>query len=169
MKIILSMLMLLSLNACAMNEMSPQGIADSKEMSDGMIHVESQFSVKQTADRLQTLLSKKGMKIFNRINHAQGAKSVGIELRPTELIIFGNPKAGSPLMQCAQTMALDLPQKALVWQDEAGKVWITYNDPAYLQARHNVKGCDTNFAKIKQVLNGLTKAAAQDDLIIQLN
>jgi len=166
MQYIFSVLMMLSLNACAMNDM--QSSAMEKNMTDGMIHVESQFSVKQTADRLQTLLSKKGMKIFNRLNHANGAKGVGIELNPMELIIFGNPKVGSPLMQCAQSIALDLPQKALIWQDEAGKVWLSYNDPDYLKQRHNVKGCDKNFAKITKALAGLTKAAAQDDLIIHM-
>lgn len=153
MKIITMLLFMLSINSFAV---------------DGMVNVESQFSVKQTADRLETLLKKKGMKVFNRINHGQGAASVGVELNPTELIIFGNPKVGSPLMQCAQTIALDLPQKALIWQDENGKVWLSYNDPQYLQKRHNVKGCDMNFANITKALAGLAKAAAVDDLIIQV-
>lgn len=169
MKYFISLLMVFSLNACAMNVATKNTMDKREKPDDGMVNIPSQFSVKQTADRLETLLNKKGMTVFNRINHAKGAKGVGIELNPTELILFGNPKVGSPLMQCQQTIALDLPQKALIWQDANGKVWLSYNDPEYLQKRHDVKGCDNNFAKIKKALAGLTKAAAQDDMIIQMH
>ena len=84
-----------------------------------MINVKSVHDVKTTADRLEDVLNAKGMKVFTRINHAAGAKSVGKDLRPTELVIFGNPKVGAPLMLCAQSVALDLPQKALIWEDKA--------------------------------------------------
>jgi uncharacterized protein (DUF302 family) len=78
----------------------------------------------------------------------------------TELIIFGNPKVGSPLMKCQQTVAIDLPQKALIWVDDQSKVWISYNDPRYLEKRHNISGCDEVIAKIEKALSGITKAAS---------
>jgi uncharacterized protein (DUF302 family) len=86
----------------------------------GLINLKSSHDVKNTADRLETVLKEKGMNVFLRINHTEGARKVGQELRPTELVIFGNPKVGTPLMQCGQTVAIDLPQKALIWQDENG-------------------------------------------------
>ena len=98
--------------------------------ADEMINVKSVHSVAQTADRLEKVLEAKGMTLFTRIDHAAGAAKVGEELRPTELLIFGNPKVGTPLMQCSQTVAIDLPQKALIWEDNEGSVWFSYNDPA---------------------------------------
>ena len=100
------------------------------------------------------------MTIFNRIKHSEGAGKVGIKLRDTELIIFGNPKVGSPLMKCQQSVAIDLPQKALIWEDEKHNVWISYNDPQYLVKRHNVSGCEEIVDKISKALAGITKAAA---------
>lgn len=129
--------------------------------ADGMINVKSNHSVADTANKLEKVLLSKGMNVFTRIPHSKGAKSVGVELRPTELIIFGNPKVGSPLMKCAQSVALDLPQKALIWQDEKEAVWISYNDPAYLKKRHNIQGCDKVLAKVTGALSKLTSAAAQ--------
>jgi uncharacterized protein (DUF302 family) len=128
--------------------------------ANGIVDVESKFSVKETADRMEGILRNKGMTIFTRINHGEGANKVGIELRETELIIFGNPKVGSPLMQCRQSVAIDLPQKALIWLDDKGKVWISYNDPRYLQSRHDIPGCDKVIAKISAALAGITKAAS---------
>ena len=128
--------------------------------ADGMIDVQSDFNVKETTDRLESILNKKGMAIFNRIKHSESAGKVGIELRETELIIFGNPKVGSPLMKCQQSIAIDLPQKALVWEDHESKVWISYNDPAYLEKRHGISGCGEVISKIKKALSGITKAAA---------
>ena len=127
---------------------------------DGMINVPSAFGVEETADRLEIILNEKGMTIFNRISHSEGASNVGIELRETELIIFGNPKVGSPLMQCKQSVAIDLPQKALIWRDEDSQVWISYNDPEYLKVRHNITGCDEVLSKIEKALAGMTKAAS---------
>ena len=129
--------------------------------ADGVINVRSSHSVSQTADKLENVLKSSGMRVFQRIDHAAGASSVGVELRPTELIIFGNPKVGSPLMKCAQTIAIDLPQKALVWQDESGKTWISYNDPAHLQERHDVNGCDAVLSKVSGALAKMTAAAAK--------
>lgn len=129
-------------------------------MASGIVNVASDFSVEETSERLETILKKKGMKIFNNINHSEGAKDVGIELRDTKLIIFGNPKVGSPLMKCQQTVALDLPQKALIWKDDMKKVWISYNDPKYLVQRHNLKGCEIVLGKVEKALAGITNAAA---------
>lgn len=129
--------------------------------AEGVISVESSYPVEETANRLENILKEKGMKIFNRIKHSEGAKSVGVELNPTELVIFGNPKVGAPLMQCQQTAALDLPQKALIWQDDGGKVWITYNDPGYLQSRHAIPGCEEVLAKVAKALAGISSAAAK--------
>ncbi len=125
----------------------------------GLITMKSAHDVATTADRLENVLNQKGMNVFARINHAQGAQKVGKKLRPTELLIFGNPKVGTPLMQCRQSVAIDLPQKALIWQDEQGKVWLSYNDPAYLVERHSITGCAEVLKKIKGALNNFAKAA----------
>jgi uncharacterized protein (DUF302 family) len=125
----------------------------------GLISVKSSHDVKTTADRLESTLKQKGMNVFIRINHAQGAQKVGKVLRPTELIIFGNPKVGTPLMQCRQSVAIDLPQKALIWQDEEGQVWLSYNNPNYLVKRHEISGCDAVVKKIEGALGKFAKAA----------
>ena len=88
--------------------------------------------------RLEALLQERSVMIFARIDHSGEASKLGLTMRPTKLLIFGSPKAGTPLMQAAPTIAIDLPLKALFWEDAEGKVWLTYNDPAYLQQRHNV-------------------------------
>jgi len=125
----------------------------------GMVSIKSAYDVATTADRLETALSKSGMTVFTRINHSDGAMNVGMQLRPTELIIFGNPKVGTPLMQCNQSAAIDLPQKALVWQDEKGQVWFSYNDPAYLVGRHNITGCTEVLRKVSGALMNFARAA----------
>lgn len=131
-------------------------------MADGLIQVASNFDVEQTTNRMEKILTTKGMTIFNRINHAAAAEKVGIKLRPTELLIFGNPKVGSPLMQCQQKVAIDLPQKALIWEDEKNNVWISYNDPAYLVDRHNITGCEKVINKLKNALAGISAKAAKE-------
>lgn len=128
--------------------------------ADGVINVASDFGVEETANRLDDVLKSKGMTIFNRVKHSEGAAAVGVELRATELIIFGNPRVGSPLMRCQQTVALDLPQKALVWEDEQARVWISYNDPRYLEQRHSIAGCEETLLKVEKALAGITRAAA---------
>lgn len=130
-------------------------------MADGMVNVKSSHSVSLTADKLETVLKAKGMTVFNRINHSAGAAKIGQELRPTELVIFGNPKVGTPLMQCAQSVAIDLPQKALIWEDEQGTVWLSYNDPGHLQQRHNIQGCDEVLKKVSGALAKFSKAATE--------
>ena len=136
-------------------------MAISVTAGDGIINIQSAFSVEETATRLENILKEKGMTIFNRIKHSEGAGNVGVQLRETELIIFGNPKVGSPLMECQQSVAIDLPQKALIWKDEKGKVWISYNDPKYLEKRHTITGCEDVLLKIKTALANITKAAAK--------
>ena len=130
------------------------GFADS-----GLISLKSSHDVKTTADRLENALNQKGMTVFIRINHAAGAQKVGQKLRPTELIVFGNPKVGTPLMQCRQSTAIDLPQKALIWEDEDGTVWLSYNDPNYLVERHGIAGCAEVVKKIEKALSNFAKAA----------
>ena len=126
---------------------------------NGIISIRSSHDVKTTVDRLENKLREKGMAVFIRINHAEGAQKVGKKLRPTELIIFGNPKVGTPLMQCGQSVAIDLPQKALIWQDETGQVWLSYNDPKYLANRHSIKGCSEVIEKIEKALGNFARMA----------
>ena len=126
---------------------------------NGIINVKSSHEVKATADRLENALKQKGMTVLIRINHAEGAQKVGIKLRPTELVVFGNPKVGTPLMQCSQSTAIDLPQKALVWEDSEGQVWLSYNDPNYLVERHGITGCAEVIKKIEKALSNFAKAA----------
>ncbi len=108
---------------------------------DGLVTRKSVVTVKETMDRLETLVQQKGMKVFARIDHAKGAAAIGKTLRPTEVIIFGNPQGGTPFMECAQTVGIDLPLKALVWEDVDGQVWLGYNDPQFLTQRHAVPDC----------------------------
>ena len=127
--------------------------------TEGMISLPSPHSVNDTSNRLVKLLESKGMTVFSRIDHAAGAQKVGIDLRPTTLVIFGNPKVGSPLMKCSQSVGLDLPQKALISQDEQGQVWLSYNDPAYLKDRHQIKGCEEVLKKVSGALNKFATGA----------
>lgn len=128
---------------------------------DGLTSIKSDFSVTQSADRFEKILNKKGLTVFARINHSANASKVNLKLAPTEVVIFGNPKVGTPLMQCSKTVAIDLPQKALFWQDQTGQAWVSYNEPAHLKARHNIQGCDKVINKISNVLNKLSHAAVK--------
>ena len=103
---------------------------------EGLVTIESRQSVKQTIDTLEEGLKANGVTIIARVDHAAGAATVNLPLRPTLLLIFGNPKGGTPLMQSQQTIGIDLPLKALAWEDANGKVWLSYNDPAWVAARH---------------------------------
>jgi uncharacterized protein (DUF302 family) len=105
---------------------------------NGLIHLVSKYSVDETLRRLEEMLQQKGLTIFAKVDHSGEAAKVGLEMRPTKLLIFGSPKAGTPLMQASLSLAIDLPLKALFWQDADGKTWLTYNDPAYLMRRHDV-------------------------------
>jgi uncharacterized protein (DUF302 family) len=124
----------------------------------GLITVPSDFGPKETLDRLEAAIKAGGMTVFARIDHAAGAASVGLMLRPTELLIFGNAKAGTPLMQADQTIGIDLPLKTLVYQDASGKVWLTYNDPDWLAQRHGVGAVPTVAAMAAALKALATKA-----------
>lgn len=128
---------------------------------EGLVNVKSSHTVKETADRLESLLREKGMTLFARIDHAEGAKKVGEQLRPTEVVIFGNPKVGTPFMRCGQSVAIDLPQKALIWEDKSGRVWFTYNDPRYLATRHKITGCEEVIQKISKALDVFASGATK--------
>jgi uncharacterized protein (DUF302 family) len=118
----------------------------------GLTTIRSGKPVKATIDRLEADLKAAGVTVFARINHAAGAIAVGMPLRPTELLIFGNPRAGTPLMQANQTIGIDLPLKVLAWEDAEGQVWVTYNDPAWLAARHGLG------EEVAEAVRGLTAA-----------
>lgn len=128
--------------------------------NDQLQVIDSKYSVKETLDRLSAILTKKGIKVMARVNHAAGAKAAGLELPPTELLIFGNPKLGTPLMQTSRLIGLDLPMKVLAWQGKDGKTKLAYTKPSVLMSRHNVAGKDAIFGKMTKALAGLTAAAA---------
>ena len=126
----------------------------------GLIVKSSPYSVEETETRFKQILENRGLNIFATVDHTQNASGVGLELRPTRVVIFGNPKVGTPLMQCQQTIAIDLPQKVLIWEDEQGQVQLAYNDPQYLGGRHRLDGCGVEAIKtITGALNNLTNGA----------
>ncbi|WP_293003366.1 DUF302 domain-containing protein [Nevskia sp.] len=126
--------------------------------ADGLIVARSPYSAQETMDRFEGIAKERGLKIFARIDHAAGAATVGKTLRPTDVLIFGHPKGGTPFMECAQTIGIDLPLKALVWEDASAQVWLGYNDPLYLARRHGVPDCPAAVA-IGKVLAGVSEAA----------
>ena len=129
--------------------------------AEGLISVASKYDPAETIRRLEAAIMAKGMTVFTRIDHAAGANEAGLELRPTEVVIFGSAKAGTPLMQAEQTMGIDLPLKALVWQDAAGKTGISYNDPAWLAQRHGLAPSGhAALEKMRAVLAEVTGRAA---------
>jgi uncharacterized protein (DUF302 family) len=125
---------------------------------DGLIAVKSAYNAKDTMMRVEDTVKQRGLTVFARIDHAAGAAKMGKTLRPTELIIFGNPQGGTPLMECAQSAGIDLPLKALVWEDSAGQVWVGYNDPAYLAKRHEAAQCPV-VENLRKALGGIVDAA----------
>ncbi|QBZ82971.1 hypothetical protein GHNINEIG_01012 [Hydrogenovibrio crunogenus] len=126
--------------------------------ADGLISIKSPYSVNQTMQKLETAVKENGLKVFIKVNHTAGAKSVGQTLRPTSVLIFGNPKGGTPFMRCAQTIGIDMPLKALVWKDQKANVWLSYNDPAYIAKRHQTENCPA-VEKISTVLNRISRTA----------
>jgi uncharacterized protein (DUF302 family) len=122
--------------------------------ADGLISVRSSYGPKDTMDRLEAEVKAKGLTIFAHVDHAAGAAAVGLPLRPTDLLIFGNAKGGTPLMQSVQTIGVDLPLKILVWQDAAGQTWLSYNDPHWLAKRHALG------SEAETAVNGLAAALA---------
>ena len=125
---------------------------------EGLTTVQSNFGPQETMSRLEAQIRAHGMGIFARINHAALAAEAGLDLRPTELILFGNPRGGTPLMQANQTMGIDLPLKALVWQDASGKTWLTYNAPDWLAKRHELTGVEAAIATMAAALSAIAKA-----------
>jgi uncharacterized protein (DUF302 family) len=105
---------------------------------EGLVTIASPFGAEETTHRLETAVQTMGMTVFARIDHALGARQVGLDLRPTTLLIFGNARAGTVLMKAIQSIGIDLPLKALVWEDANGKIWLSYNNPEWLAARHGV-------------------------------
>jgi uncharacterized protein (DUF302 family) len=130
--------------------------------TDGLITIKSAFGPEDTMKRLEAEVKAKGLTVFAHVDHAAGAAAVGLTLRPTDLLIFGNAKGGTPLMQQAQTAGIDLPLKALVWQDEQGTTFLSYNDPAYVAGRHGVgEPANAAIAAMTGALNAIaTKATA---------
>lgn len=126
---------------------------------DGLTTLESKHGPKETMDRLAAAVTARGMAVLARIDHAEAAAKAGLELRPTEVLIFGNPKAGTLLMQAAQTIGIDLPLKALVWQDEAGKTWLGYIEPAFLAKRYDA---DTGTDAVQGAMSAAIAAVAQE-------
>jgi len=125
----------------------------------GLISKQSNFNVTQTIDKLEAILIKKGITVITRWSHSDRANAVGINLRPTELILFGNPKLGSHMFTSQQTAGIDLPLKALAWEDEKGKVWLSYNDPAYITQRHGINDRQKIAVKMTDALNKFTNIA----------
>jgi uncharacterized protein (DUF302 family) len=105
---------------------------------NGLIHLKSPYSVPETLKRLESVLQGRNLTVFARVDHSGEAEKAGLKMRPTQLIIFGSPQAGTPLMVASPTLAIDLPLKALAWEDVDGQVWLTYNSPEYLKQRHKV-------------------------------
>lgn len=125
----------------------------------GLVSIKSSHSVAATANRLESALKEKGVTVFARIDHAAGARRMGQELEPTLLIVFGNPAMGTPLIQRSRTMGIDLPLKALIWEDSAGQVWFSYNDPDYLTRRHGITEMGDAVRKMDQALSNFATAA----------
>lgn len=131
-------------------------------VANGLITIKSAHSVSETINKLQAVLESKGMTIMARVNHAENANKAELELPATELLIFGNPKIGTPLMQCQRSVAIDLPQKALAWEDEQGQVFLSYNDPEYLNQRHGLSECAEVLGKVSTALANFAQAATQE-------
>jgi uncharacterized protein (DUF302 family) len=127
--------------------------------ADGLIAVKSPHGVKDTIDRFEAAAKARGLIVFLRVDHAAGAQKIGKDLRPTELLVFGNPQGGTPLMECSQSAGIDLPLKALAWQDGAGQVWLAYNAPQFLADRHGAKDCAAVVRNLSKALDGLAREA----------
>lgn len=135
-------------------------MSPAKAQDNGLITKPSPYGVGQTLDKLEAIFAKKGITVFARVDHAAGAKKVGVDMKPTQLLIFGNPKMGTPLIMKNQVMGIDLPLKVLAWKDKNGKTMIAYNDPEFLAKRHGVTGHPV-LAKMAGALKNLTDAATK--------
>jgi uncharacterized protein (DUF302 family) len=147
----------LGLTACASmsTPQNPTGV-------HGMVAVKSVHSAKVTMDKFEEAAKAASMNIFARVDHAAGAQRIGKTLRPTEVLVWGSPPGGTPMLECAQTVGIDLPQKALVWQDAKGDVYLGWNDPAHLiNSRHNTPGCEAVTANVAKAIAALAKKATE--------
>ena len=134
--------------------------SDSLGIIGGLTSIRSSFGPKETMDRLEAEIRAHRMTVFARIDHAGGAAEVGLKLAPTELIIFGNARAGTPLMQSVQTVGIDLPLKVLVWEDAGGKTWLSYNEPSWIARRHGVRNAEQVLSKMGAALSAIVTKAA---------
>jgi uncharacterized protein (DUF302 family) len=132
--------------------------AVAQAQTNGLVAKPSKYSVAETIDRLEKVVKSKGVTVFARIDHAGEAEKAGLKMRPTQLLILGNPKAGTPVMNAAQSAAIDLPLKALAWEDDKGKVWLGYNSAEYLKQRHNIPD---DLVKNVGAIAGLVDAALE--------
>ena len=130
----------------------------------GLTTIKSSHGPRDTMNRLEAAVKAKGLTVFARIDHSAGASAVGLSLNPTEVLIFGNAKGGTPLMQSAQSIGIDLPLKALVWKDAAGDTWLSYNDPAWLAKRHGLSGTEAPIGNLTAALDAVAKVAAAGEL-----
>jgi len=128
----------------------------------GLTTIKSHRGARETMNRLEEAVKARGMTVFARIDHAAGASAVGMPLNPTEVLIFGNARGGTPLMQSVPTIGIDLPLKALVWQDASGETWLSFNDPAWLAQRHGLSGAETAVGNLTTALNALAKVAISE-------
>jgi uncharacterized protein (DUF302 family) len=128
-------------------------------MADGLTTILSGFGPRETMDQLESEVRAKGLTVFARVDHAAGAAAIGMPLRPTEVLIFGNARGGTPLMEANQTVGIDLPLKALVYEDAAGKVWLSYNNPSWIAERHGLDA--TVAANVKALGDALEAFATQ--------
>lgn len=137
-------------------------LASAVAQENGLIVKPSAHGVIETVDRLERILDEKGIDVMARIDHAENALKVGKELKPTELLVFGNPNLGTPLMESARSIAIDLPMKALAWEDEEGRIWLAYNDPRWLAARHGAAGEDEIIRQMSGALDQITDGATAE-------
>lgn len=138
--------------------LAASSIALGASAADGLVSVKSPRNAKDTVAKLEDIVKQRGLTVFARIDHAAGAARIGKSLRPTEVLIFGNPQGGTPFMECAQSVGIDLPMKALVWEDAQGQAWLGYNDPAWLAQRHGAAPCPA-VENLRKALGGLAEAA----------
>jgi uncharacterized protein (DUF302 family) len=129
---------------------------------EGLTSIRSRFGPKETMNRLEAEIRAHGMKVFDRIDHAAGATEAGLELRPTELIIFGNARGGTPLMQSIQTVGIDLPLKVLVWEDASGTTWLSYSEPGWIAQRHGVANAEPVVSKMSVALSAMSRKATEN-------
>jgi len=137
--------------------------SDLSHAVEGLATIPSRFGPKETMDRLEAQIQAKGLIVFARIDHAAGAAKAGLPLAPTELVIFGNARGGTPLMQSVQTVGIDLPLKALVWEDASGKTWLSYNEPTWIAQRHGVHNAEPVLNKIADLLKTISTEATTPD------